>query len=58
MEYLKRVYYFAKRVARLAARNGDQALVDAPDALKQLDSTDNAGLDDTPTTAPPNGNPS
>ncbi|MCA9198085.1 MAG: Na/Pi cotransporter family protein [Planctomycetales bacterium] len=28
MEYLKRVYYFAKRIARLAALNGDRSLVE------------------------------
>lgn len=31
MEYLKRMYYFAKRVARLAASNGEKALVISSD---------------------------
>lgn len=31
MEHLKRMYYFAKRVARLAAQNGDRELVTASD---------------------------
>ena len=48
MEYLKRVYYFAKKVARLAAQNGDRELVEASDEQPPTEEAGGAAEDNAP----------
>jgi phosphate:Na+ symporter len=48
MEYLKRVYYFAKRVARLAAQNGDRELVAASDERPATEEAGGAAEESVP----------